>query len=56
VPTPTDLPRRVVDAATDAVVVAVGLGVLGVNRVQALRRDVERLVRSRSGPDRPTRE
>ncbi|HSL58956.1 MAG TPA: hypothetical protein VK866_14005 [Acidimicrobiales bacterium] len=41
---PSDLPRRAAELAADTAVVVVGLGVLGVNRVQALRRDLTRRV------------
>jgi len=56
VPDPIEeLPRRIVAAAADAAVVAVGLGLLGINRVQVARRELQaRLGRGPGGPsDRP---
>lgn len=54
---PNDLDRlvgRLRSTATDVAAVTVGLGILGVNRLQALRRSIEVPWATRSGDaDRP---
>lgn len=50
-----DAVRHVADSLRDAVAVAVGLGVLAVNRVQAVRRQVRaRDAAPATGENRPT--
>lgn len=59
-PTWESLTRQVTetarDAARDGAAIAVGLGILGVNRLQSIRRDLEHrfgdLVTPRGGDDR----
>lgn len=46
--------ERITGAASDAAAVTVGLGILGINRLQVLRRQAQARLADLSGPGRTT--